>query len=146
MTPKDQILIEELRRDEGVKYSPYDDTLGIQTVGVGHNMKARPIDPEWTFPLTDEQIDSLLAADLIGVFHDLDGHLGWWRNLSYTRMRVLANMTFNMGINGLLGFHNTLEFIKDGNYLDAAKGMTSSKWAHQVGQRAVRLADMMVTG
>jgi lysozyme len=120
--------------------------VGIPTVGVGHNLNVSPLPDGWTYPLSDEEVNGLLAGDLLVVFSALDAHLGWWRTLTYARQRVLANMCFNMGINGLLGFHNTLQFIQDGAYEDAAKGMISSKWASQVGQRANRLADMMVQG
>ena len=146
MAPDDAILVAELRRDEGVRYVQYLDSLGIPTTGVGHNLKVKPLPAGWAFPLTDEQVNELLAGDLVEVFSGLDSKLGWWRSQSYSRQRVLANMCFNMGVEGLLGFHNTLGFIKDGAYEDAAKGMLSSKWARQVGQRANRLADMMVQG
>ena len=40
MNQNDELLIAELRRDEGVRYSPYKDSKGILTVGVGHNIEA----------------------------------------------------------------------------------------------------------
>lgn len=146
MAPNDPLLNSELRRDEGVRYSPYLDTVGIQTVGVGHNIKALPLPDGWTFPLSDEQVDGLLASDLLMVFSGLDAHLGWWRTLSCARQRVLANMAFNLGIDGLLSFKNTLSAIQRGYYEQAANGMLASKWSRQVGARATRLAAMMVTG
>lgn len=145
MLPTDEKLIAELRADEGVEYSPYIDTVGIKTVGVGHNLKSSPI-ANAEYPLTDEQVDNLLANDLKIVFNGLDKNLPWWRELSYVRQRVLANMAFNLGISGLLGFTNTLDLIKKGEYAKAANGMLASKWAGQVGARAKRLAMMMITG
>ena len=52
-------------------------------------------------------------------------------------------MAYNLGINSLLGFKNTLATIQAGRYNDAADGMLASKWATQVGDRATRLAKMM---
>lgn len=146
MDTNDKLLNAELRRDEGVKYKPYKDTVGIWTIGVGHNMEAKPIPKDWTFPLTDAQVDQLLAGDLQDVFKDLDNALPWWRNLSYVRQRALANMCYNLGITRLLGFKNTLSYIQSARWKDAAQGMMSSKWAKQVGNRATRLAEMMVKG
>lgn len=146
MTPDDELLNKELRRDEGVRYSPYQDTVGIMTVGVGHNLKAKPLPAAWTYPLSDKQVDKLLADDLFEVFSGLDRSLPWWRDLSYARQRVLANMAFNLGIAGLLTFKNTLSMIQSGRYADAANGMLASKWAKQVKGRAVRLAAMMKDG
>lgn len=144
MTPDDTTLTAELRRDEGVEYTPYLDTVDIRTVGVGHNLKAKPIPMGWTYPLVDAQVNQLLADDLQTVFDGLDQRIPWWRNLDYPRQRVLANMCFNIGISGLMGFNNTLAAIKQGRYNAAGAGMASSKWAKQVGARAARLVDMMV--
>lgn len=144
MTPNDKLLIEELRRDEGVRYSPYLDSEGIKTVGVGHNLEAHPL--ELSYPLTDEQVDSILSADLVSVFHDLDGNLGWWRTLSYPRQRVMANLCFNLGIPRLLKFRRMLLAVERGHYDQAAREMLQSKWATQVFGRAVRLAEMMAKG
>ena len=146
MNTDDPILAKELRRDEGVEYSPYLDTVGVQTIGVGHNMKAKPLPAGWTFPLSDAQVDQLLAEDLHEVFDGLDKNIPWWRNLSYERQRVLANMAFNLGIKGLMGFKNTLARIEDGHYQAAADNMMLSKWASQVGDRAKRLYALMVMG
>jgi lysozyme len=141
-----QTLIAELRRDEGVRYSVYKDTKGIDTVGVGHNLQAKPLPAGWKCPLNDVQVDSLLDDDLEDVFHDLDCNLPWWTDLNDVRQRVLANMAFNLGINRLLGFKNTLVFMRQGKYDAAADGMLNSVWATQVKGRATRLADMMRRG
>jgi lysozyme len=141
-----QKLIAELRRDEGVRYSVYKDTKGIDTVGVGHNLQAKPMPPGWSCPLNDVQINSLLDDDLEDVFHDLDRALPWWTDLNDVRQRVIANMAFNLGITKLLGFRNTLVFMRQGKYDAAADGMLASAWATQVKGRAQRLADMMRKG
>ena len=58
---------------------------------------------------------------------------------------VLLNMAFNMGVKGLLGFRNTLTFISQKNYEQAARNMTQSLWYKQVGKRAVELTERMRT-
>ena len=144
MTPDDAQLIKDLRRDEGVEYSPYLDTVGILTVGVGHNLKAKPLPEGWRYPLTDAQVNELLSDDLDEVFDGLDNELPWWRKLDDDRQRVLINMAFNLGIKGLLGFKNTLAAVAQGRYSAAGAGMAASKWAGQVGARADRLVETMV--
>ncbi len=67
-------------------------------------------------------------------------------NLNGPRQAVLYNMAFNLGINGLLSFKNTLNMIKNGEYESASEGMLNSKWAVQVGYRARELANQMKTG
>lgn len=144
MKPDDALLNIELRRDEGVRYEPYLDTVGIKTVGVGHNLKAVPLPAGWAYPLTDAQVNELLAADLKVVFDGLDARIPWWRNLAYPRQRALTNMAFQLGITGLMGFSNTLAAIQQGRYNAAASGMRASKWATQAPKRAERMIALML--
>lgn len=146
-------LVLELRRDEGVRYSPYLDSRGFETVGVGHNLVASPLPDGWKYPLTDDLVDVLLESDLMNVYSDLDSALPWWEDLNPVRQRVICNMDFNLGLTKLLGFTNTLAAMRQGRYADAANGMLNSAWASQVGVgtpanpgRALRLANMMRTG
>jgi lysozyme len=55
-------------------------------------------------------------------------------------------MAFNLGVEGLKRFKDTLSSVQAGEYQEAAKCMLDSKWASQVKGRAVRLANMMRTG
>lgn len=141
------LMIAELRRDEGVRYSPYRDNSPAKnwTVGVGHNLSASPIPPEWSYPLTDEQVNALLTSDLGVTFGLLDHDLPWWRGLDEVRQRVVANMAFNMGVTDLLDFHNALGAMQRGAYAIAAAAMLNSDWYGEVGDRAVRLCSAMET-
>jgi lysozyme len=141
----------ELSRDEGRRANPYKDSLGILTVGIGHNLAAGPL-PRQRFPMTEAQIDALFAADVASTVKKLDTYLAWWRMLSDARQRVLINMTFNLGMgrpgsgHGLLSFGQFLGYVRMGAYANAAEDMLATKWAKQVGARATRLSEMMKTG
>jgi len=131
-------LLAELTRDEGSRSKPYRDTVGKLTVGVGRNLD--------DVGISDDEIAYMLNNDVSRVTDALDAALPWWKQLDDVRQRVLANMAFNMGVKGLLGFRNTLAAIAAQEYTGAAAGMLASKWAKQVGARAVRLAYMMEHG
>lgn len=128
----------ELMIDEGVRLKPYRDTVGKLTIGVGRNLDDVGI----------SQIEAayLLDADIRRTADALDISLPWWRTLDEVRQRVVLNLAFNMGVNNLMGFKNTLAAMQAGKYEDAAAGMLASKWAKQTGQRAIRLAAMMAKG
>lgn len=134
-------LREELIRDEGDIPHAYQDSLGYWTIGIGHL-----IDKRKGGGLSEAARKFIFEEDLREKEADLDKALPWWRELSDARQRVLVNMCFNLGIGGLLGFKNTLAYIKAGDYEAAAKGMLNSKWATQVGARATRLSEMMRKG
>ena len=138
----------QLAIDEGKRLAAYLDTVGVLTVGIGHNCVALPVTGV-TKPgdtITDETCSKLFRDDIQESIDQLDKHLSWWRNLDDVRQNVLANMTFNMGINTLLQFRNTLKFIESGAYAFAADGMANSLWAKQVGDRSKRLREQMRTG
>ena len=69
-----------------------------------------------------------------------------YNKLDEARQSVLLNMCFNLGIKGLLDFNNTLAFIKAGDWERAANNMLASKWAKQVGMRAIELSELMRKG
>ena len=129
---------QRLEKEEARKHFPYTDTKGKLTIGIGRNLT--------DVGLTDDEIDYLLQNDLKRVGVALDTSLPWWRNLDPVRQKVLQDMCFNMGIDTLLEFKNTLSFMQAGDYNSAANGMLSSLWAKQVGLRADNLAVMMRTG
>jgi lysozyme len=134
-------LRDQLVKHEGLKQSAYQDSLGYWTIGVGHL-----IDERKGGKLSIDSIYAILDEDIDEKVRQLDAQLPWWRNLDPVRQQVLVNMTFNLGINGLLGFHNTLAFIEHGDYKQASANMLQSKWASQVGNRAHELAEMMERG
>ena len=73
--------------------------------------------------------------------------LPWVTNLDEARQGVLANMTFEMGIDGLLEFKDTLLAVQAGDYQVASEEMLKSKWATKdAPARAQRLSLQMATG
>lgn len=136
------MIIEKLKAqlevDEGRRDRIYKDTVGKITVGVGRNLSDRALSPA--------VIDLMLSEDIADVEADLDRRLPWWRSMCDARQNVLANMCFNLGIDRLLGFKNTLAMMQAGRYDAAALGMLDSQWARQVGARSVRLAAVMRKG
>lgn len=131
-------LVRQLRLHEGEKLRPYRCTAGKLTIGVGRNLEDRGI--------TREESAMLLANDIRAVDAGLVRALPWVARLDDVRQRVLVDMAFNLGLQGLLEFKRTLKAVEEGRYQQAAGMMLESRWASQVGARAERLARMMLTG
>lgn len=136
-----QNLTDQLRRDEGEVLHAYTDHLGFWTIGIG-----RLIDKRKGGGITKDEAAYLLQNDIAKFTMALRARLAWFDGLDEARQGVLANMAFQMGIDGLLGFKNTLALIERGEYEAAAGGMLQSKWAQQTPERAARLAKQMATG
>jgi lysozyme len=133
-------LTVQLRRDEGERLSAYADSLGWLTIGIG-----RLIDSRKGGGITREESAYLLRNDIAKVDRQLQERLPWVVTLSPARRGALQNMAFQLGINGLLGFKNTLVMIEQGEYAKAADAMLKSKWAEQTPERAKRLSRQMLT-
>lgn len=150
-----QKIIEQLRRDEGVRHAPYDDPLGFLTIGIGHLIDARKggFLPDYAKPelerngrLSDFTVNRLLMDDLEFTNKELLRRAPWMRSLDEARYGCMINMAFQMGVTGLLGFKNTLVMVQNGDYEGAAKGMLNSLWATQTPNRARRVSQQMQTG
>lgn len=131
-------LLATLTTEEALKLKPYRDSVGKLTIGIGRNIEDRGI--------SRDEAEYLCRNDISLVVAQLNVNCPWWKTLDDVRQRVLADMCFNMGIGTLLTFKNTLALIQHSDYAAAASAMLDSKWAQQVGQRAIVLASMMHTG
>ena len=136
-------LKDDLIADEGLRLCAYADAGGVWTIGVGHTGAQVRRGLAWS----REACLKALDADIARAEQGLDRHLSWWRTLAGERQDVLANMAFNLGVEGLLGFRHVLEAARAGDYAVAAERMLASEpWRSQVGARAERLAEQMRTG
>ena len=136
----DQItkIEEQLIRDEGLRLKPYFDTVGKLTIGIGRNLDDKGI--------SEEEAKTLLKNDIKECEVQVLNALSWAFTMNLPRYAVLLNMCFNLGINGLLQFKNALAAMESEQWEKAATEMLDSKWAAQVGDRAVRLSKQMTTG
>lgn len=127
----------ELTLDEGRRNRIYTDTVGKISGGIGRNLTDKGFH--------DNEIDVMYQNDISDTEAWLDRNLSWWRTLDPVRQRVMMNMAFNMQ-SRLLGFKNFLAAAKAGDFAKAQAEMMDSLWARQVGDRAKRLANMMLNG
>jgi lysozyme len=138
-------LYAQLRIDEGIRYKRYQDTVDKWTIGVGHNITDDRNYPyqQSEEPLTQSQVNLLLVKDVARAVSDLDQYCNWWRACPEPVQRVICGLAFNMGWPRLSQFKNTLDAMHKANYAEAADHLLDSKYAQQVGERAVRYAEVL---
>lgn len=139
MKPKN--IEQSLRRDEGEKLYAYADSEGYVTIGIGVL-----IDRDKGGGITKEESAYLFNNRLALKKAELVEKAPWVAKLDEVRFGVLLNMSYQMGVNGVLNFKKTMQYVKDGKYQAAASEMLNSTWAKQTPERAVRLSDQMATG
>jgi lysozyme len=143
----------QLVRHEGLRLKPYRCKAGKLTIGIGRNLDDRGISQTEAYLLMEndtQNCEKQLLDEIPEIYNALDE----------VRKSVLLNMCISipqsrfaplrepcyLGINGLLGFKNTLAFIKAGDWERAANNMLASKWSKQVGRRAIELSELMRKG
>lgn len=134
-------LASELIRDEGFVAHAYHDHLGYLTIGVG-----RLIDERRGGGITRDEALYLLHNDIDQRVEALRQRLDFWEGLDDTRQRALANMAFQMGLNGVMNFRRMLAALARGEWKTAHDEALDSRWAQQTPERANRVADMILWG
>jgi lysozyme len=125
---------EMLMRHEGMRATPYIDSVGVQTIGYGHNLHK---------PLSHAAILQIFQDDLADAKNDCLHAFPWFAELTEARQWVLINMCFNLGLPRLQGFYRFLTAVERGDYQTATTEMLDSLWAKQVKGRARELAALM---
>ena len=142
-------LIAQLIPEEAVRLFVYDDATGEPiragtlvrgnpTIGIGRNLASTGI--------TAAEATMLATADINRVAAELDKALPWWRGLSAGRQRQMMDLTFNMGLGGLLTFTHFLAAMQEGQWQAAVAALEDSEWWHQVGTRAPLIAMRIMQG
>jgi lysozyme len=134
-------LVETLKRHEGVKAFAYQCTADKTTIGVG-----RCVDEDGGIGLSDDEIEYLLLNDIERCDAELGNAYDWYRSLTKPRRDAMINLCFNLGLTRLRGFVKALEAMSRGQYDVAADEFMDSRWATQVGGRAVEVTELIRTG
>lgn len=116
----------------------YKCTGGALTIGYGHNLDARG--------LSESAARFILNEDIFDTERELYLRLPVFSRLNIARQAVLIDMSFNLGYQGLIWFKNMLVALRAEDYELAASEMLDSRWARQVGHRAVFLSEVTMAG
>ena len=133
-------LVEMIKRHEGVKSKVYLCSAGYETIGVGRNIS------ESGLGLSDDEIDYLLQNDIQRVKEELEETYFWLGALNEARQDAMIDICFNLGLTRLRGFVKALEAMSREQFDVAADEFMDSKWAQQVGTRAIRVTEMIRGG
>ena len=92
-------LRETIIRHEGTRLDMYQDTLGIWTVGVGHNIQEKGI--------SQAVMELMLEEDLAEAVSELKRSVSFFSKMPEQVQEALVNLAFNMGIPRLMQFKNS---------------------------------------
>lgn len=119
----------QLTQDEGFKGMPYEDEYGYLTIGYGTKL-----------PLSEDEAKMILESRLKKHLDELQLYKPFIVKLPEVVQEVLANMVYQLGVGGLIGFHNMWIAIENNDWNGMIKEMLDSKWAKKdAPERAQRL-------
>jgi len=152
-------FLDKLVDHEGMVLTVYQDTLGIDTIGIGRNLKDRGISKEeldyldipsmeviYEHGISEADARYLALNDIAIVENELCRVHKCVEDLDSVRQLVLMDMAFNMGVPRLCKFKLMWNAIHEQNWEAASLEMLDSRWARQVGRRAKILSEAMKAG
>lgn len=132
-----ELALQQIRKEEGLRLTPYLDTVGKLTIGYGRNLDDRGI--------SLEEAESMLARDVRETVEEIS-HYPWFKNLSPRRQAALVNLHFNVGRQSFSHFYRMIAALAVGDWQGAANEVINSRYATQVPNRAQRIYDSLVLG
>ena len=131
-------VIADLEQDESWRPHPYQDHLGNWTIGFGFLIDGRKpvtlpreVGNHWLRYLVERRYEDLLSE---------------WESFEEQPkevQRALVNMSYQLGINGVLKFKRMIAALEGGDRELAAIEAMDSEWAQQTPKRAKRIAALI---
>ena len=128
------ITLPRVKMEEGFRGTSYKDTEGHTTIGYGFDVDAGITEPEaaaLVLAQLEERHNALLAFT-------------WYRQLDDVRQSVCLDMSFNLGLNGLLGFPHMIAALERQDWSSAATECHVNN--PELTGRYAKLAQMLLTG
>ncbi|MCQ2708415.1 lysozyme [Helicobacter pylori] len=111
---------------EGFSPSIYTDKTGHPTIGYGYNLSV--------YSYEGKRITKAygLLTDILEENHKALLSYEWYKNLDAMRKMVILDLSYNLGLNGLLKFKQFIKAIEDKNYALAVERLQKSPYFNQV--------------
>ena len=146
ITGYDRDVMAFIKSNEGVRYTPYRDSAGLWTVGVGHLIgDGTVLPPEMNRRFSPEEVDAMFVRDY-------DRHkkaaekIPGYNNAGKEGQAGLIDMTFNMGPDWYKTWPNFVKNLSMGNISGVIHSMVGSSWFNQVKGRAIKVINLLRSG
>ena len=128
-------LSKQLLYHEGIRLKPYRCSADKLTIGIGRNIE--------DVGITEEEAFYLLNNDIKKVVEKCQRNFKLVDGLNDLRKEAVVNLVFNMGFGKFLQFKKTIKHIENEEFELAGAELLDSRYAQQVGQRAIDVANQL---
>ena len=133
---RERLAKARIKKHEGFRAEPYKDSLGFWTTGWGHRINGLEDYPYNLVELFEQDFAEANKC-AVKIFP---------YQISDPVYIALVDMAFNLGCAGLRRFRLMIAAIDSKDWKEAARQALDSRWAAQVGQRAIDDADLISEG
>lgn len=123
-------LVERLKIEEGFKPKPYSDTRGILTIGYGTAIG---------FGISQREGEILLRYRLVEKEKELTSAWPPYGEQPEAIQSALLDMSYQLGVHGVLAFHDMLAALARKDYEGAARAVEFSAWNQETPKRVKRV-------
>lgn len=124
-------LIEQVKEEEGFNGVVYKCSEGFDTIGYGTRLPIIEAEAE----LIAEYRLNKAKSELTSYLYNLD--------ISQEAWSILFNMSYQLGVRGVLNFKKMIKALENKDYKTASKEGLDSLWAKQTPNRAKRLMERL---
>nr|DAS24688.1 MAG TPA: lysozyme [Caudoviricetes sp.] len=133
-------LLENIKAHEGFSARIYKDSVGKPTVGYGFLVAALSPDElklngGKIEPMNKEVAEKILNLKVARLRKRVPECLPWLQSKPQNVQDTLIEMTYQLGLAGLMGFRHTLGCIEAGDYAQAARNLRASLLYRQTPRR-----------
>ena len=121
-------------KNEGFRSKIYECSAGKKTIGYGLNLESG---------ITEKEAAALLSMRMKALYGVIESRFTWFSSLPEEKKIAIADMNYQLGVNGFSKFVKSIGFMADGDYGNAADEFLDSRWAAQTPYRAKRVTDMI---
>ena len=136
-----------IAKHEGVRDKPYQDSLGLWTVGIGHLIgDGKSLPDGWNRKFSQEEIMKMFDVDYEEHKKAAMANIPNFEQMSSSMKAAFVDLTFNMGPAWINKWPNLKKQLSSMDIEGAINNLSGSKWATQVGKRAENIIGMLKSG
>ena len=133
-------LLESIKENEGFRSYIYKDTLGFDTIGYGFKVSSLTneeieLNGGSIEPMSEKVAGKILERKVKILSRKVFAALPWLEGKPQNVQDMIIEMAYQLGLDGMLNFKNTLNFIKEGELAKASENMRKSRWYFQTPKR-----------